>query len=115
MRSFLSRLWRKSVSSDKYSDENVNILKEELEHNFREADYEWKKINGDLLKWIRNETLGLGATAPSLISQGRGYLLIGSILISSMITTVIDWSKRHNFKLKYPTSFMLDFKRIEEK
>ena len=114
LRSFLSRLWRKSVSGDKYSEENVKILKEELEHHFREAEYEWKNINNDLLKWIRTETLGLGATAPSLISQGRGYLLVGGILISSAITAVVDWSKRHNFKLKYPTSFMLDLIRKEE-
>lgn len=114
LRSFLSRLWRNSVSENKYSDENIKILKEELEHHFREAESEWKEINNDLIKWIRNEILGVGATAPSLISQGQSYLLFGSVLISGITTAIVDWSKRHNFKLKYPTSFMLDLKRKNE-
>ena len=114
VRSFLSRLWRKSITQEKYSDENVRILKEELEHHFREAESEWQKINDDLIKWIRTETLGFGATASNLISDGKGFLLIGSLLISSLVTGVVDWSKRHNFKLKYPTCFMLDLVRKEK-
>lgn len=114
LRSFLSRLWRNSVLENKYSDENIRILKEELEHHFREAESEWQEINNDLLKWIRNEILGVGATAPNLISQGQPYLLFGGAAISGITTAIIDWSKRHNFRLKYPTSFMLDLRRKSE-
>jgi hypothetical protein len=111
LRSFLSRLWRNSAIENKYSDENIGILKEELEHHFREAENEWKEINNDLIKWIRNEVIGIGATAHNLISQGQSYLLFGGVVISGITTAVVDWSKRHDFKLKYPTSFMLDLKR----
>lgn len=111
IRSFLSRLWRNSANSNKYSNENIIFLKEELEHHFREAESEWKEINIDLVKWIGTGTLGIGATAQHLITQGQSYLLVGGLIISGLYTAFVDWTKRHNFRLKYPTSFMLDLKR----
>jgi hypothetical protein len=105
LRLFLRKVWKSCRDPNEFSDVNAVNLSAELRDEIAKADDEWRKIDRDLLKWLR----GTGA---ALVSSGVvGFLPAAAAASITGVTGLIQSRiRRSAFKERYPAGFFLGLK-----
>jgi hypothetical protein len=111
MRNFLRKTWRESALTPLMSQQNSEILAEELEEHARAAEAEWKSIDRDLLKMVTERTVaGLAAAGPLIAAGHAGWL--GALTAIGGLGTIAQGSmRRREFRLSHPAGFFVDLRR----
>jgi hypothetical protein len=105
MRDFLKKLCLRS-SPDSATDQRIiESLKLELDDEVRQAETEWKNIDGNLAKWFVPNVPSIGmqllAGTPWWIT-GVTAAVTGAAAVAESIT------KHKNFQKSYPAGFFLE-------
>jgi len=104
LRMFFRKVWLTSKSQNPFSDQNIDTLVVELDQKIREAQYEWSKIDQDLLKWFSTAgpaIAGLGAMT------GAGQLSWLGPVISGASSLIDAKLKRNSFSNRFPAALLL--------
>lgn len=106
LRLFLRKVWNTCRDPDEFSASNAVNFSAELQDEVARANEEWRKIDGDLLKWI-------GVAGAELVTSGVvGFVPAAAGAAVTGITGLIQASmKRNTFKDRYPAGFFLGLKK----
>lgn len=108
MRSFFRKLWKEASTGDPFDRENAENLSTELQERTREADYEWEKINSDLVRYFGG-TMATGALlAAPAVATGKGSFVAAGIAVAGVTELAVTRMRRKMFPKKYPAGFFLD-------
>lgn len=104
MRSFFGRVWVASQQGNEFSSSNAKHFADEFQDKLNEAEYEWKKIDTDLLKLFAGEGF-LGAIT-SVVANAS--LIPGlSVATAASINLFVAARQRSDVKKRYPAAFFL--------
>jgi len=107
MRSFFRKVWRMSTAEKPFTLESSENLSAELNEQVREAEYEWKKIDRELLKYFGGTlAAGMVAAGPA-IASGKGSFVAAALATAGVTELAVTKFKRSQFPKKYPAGFFL--------
>lgn len=107
MRNFFRKVWKEVCIENSFEEQYARILSEQLLEEVAKADDEWKKIDEDLLKIIRTETMtGLLAAGP-LITSGYAGFVAAAATVAGGTALIMSTQRRKRFPKKFPAAFFM--------
>lgn len=107
LRGFFTRVWRSVRQENEFDSANALLLSEELGHEVREAEQEWKKIDTDLLKMVSAAGGGTLLAAGPLIASGHAFFLAAAVAVSGLAPIAVSTRLRQSFPDRFPAAFFM--------
>jgi hypothetical protein len=107
MRHFLRKVWMTSMKSECFDRANAENLAAELNERANEAEFEWGKIDQELLKYFGGTTVASLIAAGPAIATGNGSFMAAAYAAAGATEIALSTYKRAKFPKKYPAGFFL--------
>ena len=107
LRRFLHRVWKSARTTDEFEEANAILLAEELNDEVAKARDEWKKIDQDLLKIAKAETIGGLLAAGPLLAAGHAMFLAAAVGVAGLGAVAHSTMKRRSFDDRFPAAFFM--------
>jgi len=107
LRSCLRKVWDDTAGAAPFDERNVASLTARLEEEVRQAEAEWKRIDGELLKWFGSEAATAVAAVGPAIAVGGAEWLGAAVVVAAVANLVGAKQKRTEHQLRYPAGFFL--------
>lgn len=107
LRAFLLRVWKSARTDSPFEVANPRLLAEELRHEVRNAEQEWRKIDDDLIKLVGAElAAGILAAGP-LIASGHALFVAAAAVSAGVSTLGASLLRRKGFPDVFPAAFFM--------
>jgi len=101
------RVWERARVEEPFDEANARLLGEELHHEIREAEVEWREIDKSLVKIVGTEAAGGLLAAGPLIESGHGLFVAAAAVAAGATTLAATYFKKRSFADRFPAAFFM--------